>query len=64
MTVRTSNKKHSVSTKRATIVSIKVKSCNGLLCMLMVRTRSYLKSLLRHTFLIFGVCHLENIYFS
>jgi hypothetical protein len=37
---------------------IKVKSCNALLCMLMVCIRNYLKSVLGYKFLIFG--HLSS----
>jgi hypothetical protein len=42
-----------VATKRTTVVC-KVKSCKALLVLLLVCIRSYLKSLLRYKFLIFG----------
>ena len=41
---------------------IKVKSCNALLRTLFVYIRSYLKSVLRYTFLILDTYHPDNIY--
>jgi hypothetical protein len=43
-----------VPTKLATVVVIKVKSCQAFLRVLLLCIRSYLKSLLMYTFLIFG----------
>ena len=40
----------------------KVKSCNALLCMLLVCIHSYLKSALSYTFLILFTCHLDTLY--
>ena len=57
-------KKLPVATKRATIILIKVKSCNALLRMLLVCTRSYLKSVLRYKFLILDTYHPDTIYVS
>jgi hypothetical protein len=54
--------KHPVPTKLTTIVSIKVELCNALLRILMVRVRSYLKSVLRYKFLILGAYHPDNVY--
>jgi hypothetical protein len=48
--------------KRATVSLIKVKSCNALLRMLLVCIRSYLKSVLRHKFLILDTHHPDTIY--
>jgi len=42
--------KHPVPTKRATVILIKVKSCNALLRMLLVCIRGHLKSDLRYNF--------------
>ena len=50
-------KKLPVPTKRVTFISIKVKSRNALLRMLLVCIRSYLKSVLRYKFLIFDTYH-------
>jgi len=46
--------------KRATIIVIKVKSCNALLRMVLVRICSYLKSVLRYTFLILDTHQPDN----
>jgi hypothetical protein len=55
-------KKHPVPTKRATIVSNKVKSWNALLCILLVCVRSYLKSVLRYTILILNTSHPDTLH--
>jgi hypothetical protein len=39
-----------------------VRSCNALLRMLLLCIRSYLKSVLRHRFLILGTCHPATLY--
>jgi hypothetical protein len=57
-------KKLSVPTKRATIILVKVKSCNVLLRMLLVCIRRYLKSVLRYTFSILDTYHPGTIYVS
>lgn len=44
-------KKPPVPTKRATVTSIRVKSSNALLCMLLVCILSYLKLVLKYKFL-------------
>ena len=64
MTIRVFIKKLSVPTKRATINSIKVKSCNALLRMLLVCISTYLKSVLRYKFLIFDTYHPAALYLS
>ena len=56
------NKKRPVPTKRVTISLIKVQSCTALLLMLLVRTSSYLKSVLRYTFLILDTYHTGTLY--
>jgi hypothetical protein len=43
--------------KWGTVILIKVKSCNALLCVLLVCIHSYLKSVLRYTVLILGTCY-------
>jgi len=53
-------KKAAVPTKRATVSSIKVTSCNLLLRILLVGILSYLKSGLRHKFLILVTYHFET----
>jgi hypothetical protein len=53
-----------VPTKREKISSIKVKSCNALLCMLLVCISSYLKSVLRYKFLILDSYHPDTLYLS
>ena len=49
-------------TKRATVILIKVNSCNALLHMLPVCIRSYLISVLRYTILICDTYHTEALY--
>jgi len=51
-----------VATKRATVSSIKVKSCNALLYMLLVCVGSYLKSVLRYKFLIWCIYHPDTLF--
>ena len=51
-----------VPTKRATVILIKVKSRNALLLVLLVRTGSSLKSVLRYTFLILDTYHPDTLY--
>jgi hypothetical protein len=53
MTVRISNYETSCTYGEKTVILMKVKSCNVLLHMLLVSILSYLKSVLRYTFLIF-----------
>jgi hypothetical protein len=48
--------------KRETVVLIMVKSCNGLLHMLLVSIRSYLKSVMRLIFLILNTEHPGPLY--
>jgi len=55
-------KKHPVSTKRATEVLMKVKSCNTLLHMLLLCICSYLKSVLTCKILILDAHHPDTIY--
>lgn len=43
---------------------IKVKSCNALVCMLLVYIRIYPKSVLIYKFLILDTCHLDTSYTS
>jgi len=62
VTVRIPSLKLPVPTKRATVILIKVKSCNALLRMLKVCFRSYLKSVLRYAFLILGTYHADTIF--
>jgi len=52
-----------VSTKRATVSSIKVKSCRALLCMQLVCVCGYQKSVLRYQFLILDTSQPDNPYF-
>jgi len=51
-----------VPTKRATVSLINVKSCNELLCMLLIYIRICLKSVLSHTFLILRTSQPDNLY--
>jgi len=51
-----------VPTERATIILIKVKSCNALLHVLLACIGSCLKSALRYKFLILGIDHPETLY--
>jgi hypothetical protein len=53
-------KKPPVPTKRATIILIKVKSCNALLRMLLVCMNMYLKSDLTYKFLILNTYHPDT----
>jgi hypothetical protein len=55
-------KKTPAPTKPATVILIKVKSCNALWHMLLGYVRSYLKSVLRHKFLISVTYHQAIIY--
>jgi hypothetical protein len=55
-------KKPPVPTKRATVGLINVKSCSALLHMLLVSTRSYIKSGLWYKFLILETCHPDTIF--
>jgi len=59
-TVRIS-KKLPVSTKRAAVILIKIKSCNALLSMLLVFIRSYLKPVLTYNFLILDT-YIRTLY--
>ena len=60
MTVRT--KLLSVPSTRVTTILIKVKPCNALLRMVLVRTSIYLKSALRYKFLIFDTYCPDRLY--
>jgi hypothetical protein len=55
-------KKFSLPTKRATVILIKVKSCNALLRMLLACILRYLKHVLRYKFLILVTCHPDTLY--
>jgi hypothetical protein len=48
--------------KRATVILIKVKSCNALLRMLPVCIRSYLRSVLSYKFLVLDTCHPDTLH--
>jgi hypothetical protein len=56
-------KKLPVPLKRATVILIKVKSCNALFCMLLVCIRICLKSVQKNTFLILDTYHPDIAYF-
>ena len=51
-----------VLTKRATVILIKAKSRNALLLVLLVRTGSYLKAVLKYKFVILGTYQPDTIY--
>jgi hypothetical protein len=55
-------KKLPVPTKRGTMRFTRVKSCNALWRMLLIRIRSYLKSVLRYKFLTLATYHPDTIY--
>jgi hypothetical protein len=55
-------KKLAVPTKRATIILIKVKSCNTLLRVLLVRIIICLKSVLRYKLLVVDAYHADTLY--
>ena len=46
-----------------TAFSIRVKSCNAFLGILLVCIRSYLKSVMRYKFLILNTYHSDSLYF-
>ena len=45
-----------------TVSLINVKSCDALLCMLLVCAHSYVKSILRYKYLILDTCHPDTLY--
>jgi len=47
---------------RAIVGLIKVQTCNSMLRMLLVCIRSYLKSVLRHKYLILDTYHPDTLY--
>jgi hypothetical protein len=49
--------------KGVTVILVTVKSCNALLRMLLVRFRSYLKSILRYKFLMLATYHPGTPYY-
>ena len=51
-----------IPTKQTTVSLIKVKSCNTLLHVIQVRICSYLKSVLRYKFLIWGTCYPYSVF--
>jgi hypothetical protein len=51
-----------VPTKRATVIFIKVKSRNALLPVLLLCSRSLLKSVLRYKLLILDICCPDTLY--
>jgi hypothetical protein len=55
-------KKVHVPTKRATVILIKVNSCNALLHVLLVYIGNYLKSVLRYKLLMLGTYHPDTLY--
>jgi len=55
-------KKPPVPKMRVTVILINVKSCNALLCMLLVCMYVYLKSALRYKFLILDTYHLDTVF--
>jgi hypothetical protein len=55
-------KKPPVPMKWATVILMKVKSCNALLHMVLICIYSHLKSVLRYKFLILDNHHLDNIF--
>jgi len=56
-------KKPHVPTKRETVTSIRVKSSNVLLCILLVCILSYLKLFLKYKFLTFHAYYPDNLHF-
>jgi len=56
-------KKPPVPTKRATFTSIRVKSSNALLCMLLACILSYLKLVLKYKFLTFHTYYPDTLHF-
>jgi len=54
--------KYPVPKKRVTVSLIKVKSCNAFLLMLPVCIGSYLKLVLKYTFLILDTYHPDTLY--
>jgi len=53
-------KKPPVRTKRAKVSLIKIKSCSGLLRVLLLWIRSYLKSLLRYILSVLDNCYVDT----